>query len=403
MNILILLAGGSGNRFGGDKIVKNIAEKPVFWHSLSMASACNEIDHIVLVVSQKNRETLASAQKEFPQIADIILGGETRFESTLKGFHVAKKLNADIVLFHNLANPGVTPEEFTGVIQAVKEVGAAGVGRQVTSTLRKESGEVLPRNGVYSMETPQGMTTAIFEKGVSLWKKKLMLQRNATSNDFSHPTDDLQVANISGVTPRILPVSSRNYKITTPDDLLFLENMFDPSKNPSDSLNKEKEKKKKKKKSRIGVGQDSHRFSDSGELILGGIFFPDSPKLSGNSDGDAVLHALTNAFSSALGGGSLSTFSDEMCEKGISDSSEYLNVVLKKLNQQKGNIENISLSIEAKKPKLEHRLSEMKKKIAQICGISENQIGITATSGESLTEVGKGLGIAVIANVMIRF
>jgi 2-C-methyl-D-erythritol 2,4-cyclodiphosphate synthase len=86
---------------------------------------------------------------------------------------------------------------------------------------------------------------------------------------------------------------------------------------------------------RIGIGQDSHRFSEKGKLILGGVEIQDAPKLYGNSDGDAVFHALTNAISSALGGGSLSTFSDEMCQSGITDSSEYLKKILIELQKKK--------------------------------------------------------------------
>ena len=80
---------------------------------------------------------------------------------------------------------------------------------------------------------------------------------------------------------------------------------------------------------RVGIGQDSHQFSTEGTLILGGIAFPDTPKLLGNSDGDAILHALTNAISSAIGGGSLSTFSDNLCQQGRTDSRHIWNTFSK--------------------------------------------------------------------------
>ena len=75
---------------------------------------------------------------------------------------------------------------------------------------------------------------------------------------------------------------------------------------------------------------------------------------------------------------------------GITNSEEYLKEALKYLNEK---IVHISISIECKKPKITPKIEEMRKNIARILNISENSVGITATTGEGLTEFGKGNGI----------
>jgi 2-C-methyl-D-erythritol 2,4-cyclodiphosphate synthase len=89
-----------------------------------------------------------------------------------------------------------------------------------------------------------------------------------------------------------------------------------------------------------------------------------------------------------------------MCNvKGIKDSREYLKEALKYLADLK--ICHVSLSIECKTPKITPRIPEMKRSIASLLGISEGAVGITATTGEGLTDFGRGLGIQVLCIVTV--
>lgn len=154
---------------------------------------------------------------------------------------------------------------------------------------------------------------------------------------------------------------------------------------------------------KVGIGQDSHRFSKDKNkpLILGGIEFANEAGFEGNSDGDVVLHALCNALGSAIGEGSLSTYSDKMCENGIADSTEYLKIPLSHINQKGYTINNVSISIEAQKPKIEPNSRKIKEKLAELLGISLGSVGITATTGEGLTAFGQGEGIQAIVIVSL--
>lgn len=153
---------------------------------------------------------------------------------------------------------------------------------------------------------------------------------------------------------------------------------------------------------KVGIGQDSHRIdynNQNKKLILAGIEFEENFSLVANSDGDVVLHAITNAISGVTCKNILGKVADEMCnERGIKNSEEYLKEALKYLSEP---ISHISISIECKVPKISPKIEEMRKNIARILNISENCVGITATSGEGLTECGKGNGINVFACITV--
>lgn len=154
---------------------------------------------------------------------------------------------------------------------------------------------------------------------------------------------------------------------------------------------------------KVGIGQDSHKIdynNQNKKLILAGVEFEEKFSMIANSDGDVVLHAITNAISGVTCKNILGKVADEMCNKrGIKNSEEYVKEALKYLNEP---IAHISISIECKVPKISPKIEEMRKNIARILNISENCVGITATSGEELTEFGKGNGINAFACITVE-
>lgn len=152
---------------------------------------------------------------------------------------------------------------------------------------------------------------------------------------------------------------------------------------------------------KVGIGQDSHRFDfeeKNKKLILGGVVF-EGPAFSANSDGDVVLHAITNAVSGVTCKNILGEIADNMCRSGITDSKEYLIEALKYLNEK---IVHVSVTIEGKVPKISPKVEDMRESISNIMGINSSQVGITATTGEGLTEFGKGNGVSVFAILTVE-
>jgi 2-C-methyl-D-erythritol 2,4-cyclodiphosphate synthase len=157
---------------------------------------------------------------------------------------------------------------------------------------------------------------------------------------------------------------------------------------------------------RVGLGQDSHRFvtpQENKPLMLGGVKVSEKGGLEGNSDGDVILHSICNALSSAIGGDSLSTWTDDMClKRGIKDSARYIEHIVNKLIMLKYSVVNISISIEAEKPRLEMKvINQIKRKIALLLKIKAEQVGLTFTSGEGLTAFGRSQGIQALTMVNV--
>lgn len=154
-------------------------------------------------------------------------------------------------------------------------------------------------------------------------------------------------------------------------------------------------------KVRTGIGQDSHRFlppETAKPCIMAGIIFEDVPGFSANSDGDVVFHAICNAISSITGILILGALADDLCLKdGITDSEVYLREAMKTLQKKK--VTHVAITLEAKKPKMKHRILEMRENIARVMGLDVNDVGITATSGEGLTDFGCGVGVQCFAIV----
>ena len=148
-------------------------------------------------------------------------------------------------------------------------------------------------------------------------------------------------------------------------------------------------------KFKTGLGQDSHAFENNHKaLLLAGVDCKHTQGLRANSDGDVVLHALTNAVSSITGVNILGEKADNLCQQGITDSREYLKLALQDLNAWQ--VQHIAISIECLTPKISPFMADMKKNIAQLFDISTDDIGITATTGEGLSAFGKGEGIQVL-------
>lgn len=150
---------------------------------------------------------------------------------------------------------------------------------------------------------------------------------------------------------------------------------------------------------KVGLGQDSHRIVEASvgkPLMLGGVRFEESYALEGNSDSDVALHAVTNAVSGITGRPVIGPVADGMCQAGVTDSQAYLKVALADLMAVGYKPSHVSVSIECRKPKILPRIPELRVRLAELTGLSIADVGVTATSGEGLTDFGKGLGIQAL-------
>lgn len=150
------------------------------------------------------------------------------------------------------------------------------------------------------------------------------------------------------------------------------------------------------------IGQDSHRFTAETEgkpLKLGGVVIDGAPGLDGNSDADVILHALTNAISGLTGIPVLGAAADTICAAGNTDSAAYLAVALEDLAATPWQLTFVSFTIQAKRPKLLGEFPRISASVADLLGLPEHCVTMTATTGEGLTACGRGEGIEVFCIV----
>lgn len=387
MNFAIIVAAGKSRRMKNNqnKIFLPLLNKPMIYYALKAFQNCKLIDEIIVAAQKNGIKKINEIKKQynFSKISNVVAGGMERQDSVHNGLISIKNAkNDDIVAVHNGSNPLVSENEIINCINAAKQHGAAVAGFQLKDTIKKISNDfvekTIDRADVYQMQTPQCIKYGLFVEAF----------RNAAKKRLKF-TDDVSLVEAIGKKVKLVSCSYENIKITTQDDMQIAEAILMRRHNITAS--------------RIGFGQDSHQFSVdiNKKLLLGGYAIPNEIGLEANSDGDVILHALFNAISSAIGEKSLGFYADPMFKKGIIDSREYLKVILNKLSKKNLKINNASIMIEAKKPKLEKYTNNIKNSLSKILNLEKEKIGITYTSGDELTAFGQGKGMQCFAVVSL--
>ncbi len=153
---------------------------------------------------------------------------------------------------------------------------------------------------------------------------------------------------------------------------------------------------------RIGIGYDIHRLKAGRELFLGGVLIPYPKVLLGHSDGDVLLHALTDAVLGALAAGDIGDhFSDQELRWKGAASEKFAAPVLALLKKKRMCILNIDTVLLMEKPKLQPHKQAIKKSVAKIFKVPESLVSIKAKTHEGLDAISRGQAIACHATVLI--
>lgn len=378
MNHAIIVAAGKSERFGKqDKLLIEIAGKPLVYYTIMAFNDHPEISTITLVVNRQNASEIKKIVKKyrFPKVQKYVLGAKTRQESVKKGLASLKADLEDIILVHNGANPLPSEQEISLAIKKTKKTGSCIVGHFLTSTIKELDNEHVlkthDRKKLFAAETPQCAKFGIL---------KIALEK------AQNCTDEAMALEFVGQKIAFVEADENNFKITTKKDLAHLKAIL--GERPTNFL--------------VGIGQDSHEFDTKKGLTFGGLKFPQEPKLKANSDGDVILHAIFNAISQAIGEKSLGFYADKEFKKGIKDSRKYLEIMLKKIARKKLKINSLGLMIECKTPKIDPLVSSLKKSLSKILALPLHRIGITATSGEGLTPFGQGRGVQCFCIISLK-
>jgi 2-C-methyl-D-erythritol 4-phosphate cytidylyltransferase len=223
MNTAIIVAAGSGQRFGAEKPKQflEIAGKPLVIHTLSRFEECPSIDEIILVLpAEETSGFLQIAGKyRLNKLKSVVAGGQTRAESVFRGLHAIRSKKVKIVAVHDGARPLVSPEEITQTIEKAQETGAACLVAPVTDTIKRvKDGKILQtidRNQLRRALTPQCFKLEILQ---SAFAQVQNLSETATDECYLVEQLGLEVAIVEG--------NARNIKITHPEDLILVEKLL---------------------------------------------------------------------------------------------------------------------------------------------------------------------------------
>jgi 2-C-methyl-D-erythritol 4-phosphate cytidylyltransferase / 2-C-methyl-D-erythritol 2,4-cyclodiphosphate synthase len=364
----VILAAGSGTRFGSDKLASVVGGVQVWRRSYLAFLNHPSVDEVIVVCSETNYSFIREAVGED---AEVILGGETRTASTIAGLWKASQIGCDGILFHDGARPFVSESVISRVIDGVKQGKAVAAAVPAVDTVKLVSGGVvqthLERASAISMQTPQGGLVSQFADAISKVQDQV--------------TDDMELLSKAGYTTEWVMGDPNNFKITTPGDLVRGQALFGSE-------------------TRTGLGYDIHRFStdQSRPCWLGGVLFEGEVGLDGHSDADVVLHAVVDALLGAISAGDIGQLfpNTDMAHKDRA-SSDFLVEAARLVGEGGWSIGNLDIAIQAEKPKIMPRALDIRNRISSILGIELDRVSIKATTNEGMGSIGRSEGIAAFA------
>ena len=212
----IIVAAGSSERMGFDKLFALVSGKPVIAHTIAAFENTNCVDEIVLVGRADSINELRKAIGKPSKVKHIVEGGAKRSDSVRAGLEQIDP-DCNFVAVHDAARPMITPEKITRVFEAARTSGAATLAEPINDTLKRADQDLtvtapVDRSGVYAMQTPQ-----VFEKKLLIEAYDLVAQKNMSV------TDEVSAVELLDRKIVLVPNHDFNFKITYPRDLPLAE------------------------------------------------------------------------------------------------------------------------------------------------------------------------------------
>lgn len=220
MNTAIIAAAGTGNRMASDrpKQFLHLAGIPIIFHTLAPFEQCDSIQEVIVVLpAEESAAFLTLAGKRgLRKLSRVVPGGTTRADSVKRGLMAIRAASAGVVAVHDGVRPFVAVEEIESVVAAAESDGAAILVAPVTDTIKQVSDDAIVRT-LERRELRRALTPQCFRYEV--------LRKAYEQADVNDPslTDESALVERIGVPVTVIEGSSRNIKITTPQDLLIAE------------------------------------------------------------------------------------------------------------------------------------------------------------------------------------
>ena len=368
----LLLMAGSGTRtsLNYNKIEYKINGKPLYQYSLEKFLSLKECNKVILVVKEDEFKKYVNLINDR---IDIVIGGDTRFNSVLNG---AKKATQDIILIHDAARPNVKLENIIELYNQSLNHKACCLAVKVKDCIRNVDKEsyTLERSNLWQIQTPQAVNRKLLIEGLE-------------NKKFSNYYDDCEVLEKNyNIKCHIVEGDYKNIKVTTNEDLKYMEFLMG-----QDNI-----------VYKIGHSKDTHRLVEGRKLILGGVDIPFHLGLLGHSDADVVYHAIVESIIGAMGLGDIGKLFPDNDEKYKDVASSYFmeEIYIKMVNDCY-EINNLDVTIYIEKPILKDYKPIMEKNISMLLHTEESKINVKATRGEGLGYIGNMEGISAESVCML--
>jgi 2-C-methyl-D-erythritol 4-phosphate cytidylyltransferase/2-C-methyl-D-erythritol 2,4-cyclodiphosphate synthase len=370
----LIVAAGKGERLGGGlpKQYRHLQGKPMLRRTVEALIAHPAIARVRVVIG-KGQDELARAALSGLDLGDFIEGGAERADSVRAGL---SRIEGEAVLVHDAARPFCPPEVVDRLLAPLEFFDGAAPVLAVGDTLARAAdtlGEAVDRRDMVRVQTPQAFRLGALRSAYDKW-----------SGDT--PTDETTVAWAAGLSVAAVQGDPALEKVTTEADFARAQEWLASRMTP-----------------RTGMGFDVHAFSGEGPIMIGGIAIPHPRGLAGHSDADVVLHAITDALLGAAGLGDIGEHfppSDPQWKGASSDL--FLAHAAGLIRDRGGIIDHVDCTVICEEPKVgPHRL-EMRRKVAAILKVRDEQVSIKATTTEGLGFTGRREGIAAQAVANIR-
>ncbi|KQN32824.1 bifunctional 2-C-methyl-D-erythritol 4-phosphate cytidylyltransferase/2-C-methyl-D-erythritol 2,4-cyclodiphosphate synthase [Sphingomonas sp. Leaf38] len=374
--VAIIVAAGTGVRAGGavPKQYARIGGRPMIAYSYDAFAAHPAIVETIVVVADGQQDMAVDA---LGGDATIVVGGATRRESVANG--LAAVGAATHVLIHDAARPFLSAAVIASLVAALKTRDAAIPVLPVTDTLARGSvllGDIVPRADLNRVQTPQAFAVEALRAAHAVWPAD------------EEATDDAQMVRRLGVGVALVQGSAMLEKVTHPEDFAAAEARVAA---------------KTSYETRTAMGFDVHRLETGEELWLGGVLIPHDKGLSGHSDADVALHALTDALLGTIAAGDIGThFPPSDPQWKGADSAQFLQHAAKLIADKHGRIDFVDLTIMCEAPKIGPHRAAMTARIADLLGLTLDRVSVKATTTERLGFTGRGEGIAAQAVATVR-
>jgi 2-C-methyl-D-erythritol 4-phosphate cytidylyltransferase / 2-C-methyl-D-erythritol 2,4-cyclodiphosphate synthase len=380
----IVVAAGKGVRAGGDlpKQFRRVGGDTLLQRALSAFTDVPAVSLVQTVIRPDDLalvRTLTDGMDILPPVA----GGATRQASVRAGLEALEPREPEIVLIHDAARPFASSELIARAIATAEITGAAIPGLQVTDTVKcidRTTGTIettLDRNSIRLVQTPQAFA----------FPALLKAHRYAATQGCNDFTDDAALAEWAGMKVSVFEGELGNIKLTTPDDFARAEAMQSASLGDV----------------RAGSGFDVHAFGPGDHVTLGGIRIPCDRALTGHSDADVALHALTDAILGALADGDIGAhFPPTDPQWRGASSDRFLVFAVERVRARGGLIAHLDLTIVCEFPRISAHRDTMRANIARLARLDTGRVAVKATTSEKLGFTGRGEGIVAYATATVR-